>query len=455
MSRLPRWATLSLAAFILVAAGIWYASSLLGAESYRTDLVAAIDAWTGGATSISGFRLRLFPSAGFTIDHLVVNDGPDERAGARLVVRTVRGRLALRPLLRGDFQVTAIEFSGVTLEWPGLVPLDIAIDHVTIGGTSASAHLSATLGAAAAVSGTVTVADLDKPLAQFDLTMPVLDLRQLSSLQSARPNRSGVASESSSTPALMAQGRIRADRVRFAPLEGTQAEAAVQLFTGHIEIAPITMQFYEGTLDMTGHIERRVTPAEFSVSFSARQANVVRVLDAFDSPSQVTGTVALDLRLTGAFGAIDESLTGQGTLEVRDGTLPGFRSNGMMGTVARLQDAVTFGAGTDQYADTIPYSSFTGDVSIEPGRIRSQRLRLDSAVGTVNLRGYLGFDERLSYEGLAALVRGRRPTEGEFLPTLRDQFGAAINAAVGRTRIPFSVRGTVRNPKVGPGVPGR
>ena len=455
MSRLPRWAKPGLATAILIAAGLWYASSQLGADRHRTALVAAIDSWTGGTTSIGGFRLRLFPSAGFTIDQLVVNEGPDEDAGARLVVRTVRGRLALRALLRGDFQVTSVEFAGVTLEWPGLVPLDIAVDQVTLGGTSASAHLSATLGAAAAVSGIVTVADLDKPLAQFDLTMPVLDLRQLSSLQSARPNRSGGTSESPSAPALMAQGRIRADRVRFAPIEGTQAEAVVQLFTGHLEIAPITMKFYGGTLDMAGHIERRVTPAEFSLSFSARQANVVQVFDAFDSPSQVTGTVALDLRVTGAFGAIDESLTGQGTLEVRDGTLPGFRSNGMMGTVARLQDAVTFGAGTDQYADTIPYSSFAGDVSIEPGRIRSQRLHLDSAAGTVNLRGYVGFDERLSYEGLAALVRGRRPTEGEFLPTLRDQFGAAINTAVGRTRIPFSVRGTVRNPKVGPGVPGR
>jgi hypothetical protein len=421
-------------------------------------LVAAIDSRTGGATSIGGFRLRLFPSPGFTIDQLVVNDGPDDRAGSRIIVRTVRGKLAWWPLLHGDFQVTSIQLSGVTLALPGLVPLDIAVDQLTLGGTSASAHLSTALGPlgeVAAVSGTVTVADLDKPIAQFDLTTPLLDLRQLASLQSDRPGRIGAASGSRPATTLVAQGRIHAQRVRLAPLEGTKAEAAVQMFSDHIEITPISMVFYEGTLDMAAYVERRVTPAEFSVSITAGQSNVARVFEALDSPGRATGTLSLTMRLNGTFGAIEQSLAGQGTLEVRDGTLPGFRANGMMGTVARLQDAVTFGAGTDQYGDTIPYTSFTGDVSVEAGRIRSQRLQLDSAAGTVNLHGYVAFDERLSYEGLAALVRGRRPTEGEFLPTLRDQFGSAINSVVGRTRIPFAVRGTISKPKFGPGVPGR
>ena len=84
------------------------------------------------------------------------------------------------------------------------------------------------------------------------------------------------------------------------------------------------------------------------------------------------------------------------------------------------------------------------------GRIESNRIHVDSPSGTVDLKGSMGFDQTLAYDGQANLAKS---ASGQASPTdaLFGIIGAATKRNVSGLSIPFSIRGTFSQPKVGPG----
>ena len=168
-----------------------------------------------------------------------------------------------------------------------------------------------------------------------------------------------------------------------------------------------------------------------------------------DTRGKMTGTGQLRLQVFGALGDnLLNSLTGTGDLSVRDGKFPGFNM-GTLGSLAKVQQLLSLGQSGGGGGD-LTFTSITGDMNIGGGRIESNRIHVDSPSGTVDLRGSMGFDQTLAYDGQANLTKS---ASGQASPTdaLLGVIGAATKRNISGLSIPFSIRGTFSEPKVGPG----
>jgi len=348
---------------------------------------------------------------------------------------------------------------GVQVELPGLAPLEFRSGDFTLAKGAVDASFKTSMGKAADVTGKLRVDDVQKSIARFELSMPTLDLGQLASA-GAKTSPAAAAGSAPQKSEMIAQGRITADRVRYAPLEGTSAKVDVRIFTDRVEAWPVTMNFYDGTIGVSGRMDRRQTPERFSANIEVRNVNVGKVMNAMpDVKQKITGTAEITLQAFGALSAnLMDSLTGSGNFAVRDGKLPGLNMSGTMQSLAKVQKFLTFGAGSAQaMAGETPFHSITGDINLGGGRVRSDRIHLDSPSGTVDLRGSFGFDETLDYNGQAVLMGGQTGTGGNNpIGAITGILGTVTKQTIGRVSVPFSVKGTFANPKVGPGagIPG-
>ena len=348
---------------------------------------------------------------------------------------------------------------GVKVELPGLAPLEFRSGAMTLAKGALDANFRTSLGNAADVTGKIRVDDLDKTIAKFEMSMPLLDLGQLASA-GAQTSPTAAAGSAPRKSELIAQGRVTADKIRFAPHEATAAKVDVRIFTDRVEAWPVTLNFYEGTVSATARLDRRQTPERFSASIEIKNVNMAKVLDAMpDVKQKVTGTAEVTLQLAGALGPnLMSSLTGNGNFAMRNGKLPGLDLGASMQTLAKVQKFLTFGKGSaEQLRGETPYNSITGDLNIGGSRVRSERIHLDSPVGTVDLRGSFGFDETLDYAGNAVLMGGQTgEAANNPVAAITGILGSVTKQTVGRVSIPFTVRGTFSKPNAMPGggIPG-
>lgn len=347
---------------------------------------------------------------------------------------------------------------GVVVELPGLTPLEFSSGELTLAKGAVDANFKTLLGKAADVSGKLRVDDVEKGIAKFELSMPLLDIGQLASA-GAKTSPTAAPGSAPRKSEKIAEGRITAAKVRHAPFEGTAARVDVRIFTDRVEVWPVTMNFYDGTIGMTGRLDRRQSPERFTGNLEVRNVNVSKVMSAMpDVKQKVTGTGEITLQVAGALGAnLMPSLTGNGNFAVRDGTLPGLNLSGTMRTMAVAQKFLTFGAGSaEKMAGETPFSALTGDLNIGGQRIRSERIHLESTAGTVDLRGSSGFDQSLDYDGQAVLMGGQTGGGNNPIGAITGILGSVSKQTIGRVSVPFSLKGTFSNPKVGPGhgIPG-
>ena len=114
---------------------------------------------------------------------------------------------------------------GVKVELPGLAPLEFRSGAMTLAKGALDANFRTSLGNAADVTGKIRVDDLDKTIAKFEMSMPLLDLGQLASA-GAQTSPTAAAGSAPRKSELIAQGRVTADKIRFAPHEATAAKVA-------------------------------------------------------------------------------------------------------------------------------------------------------------------------------------------------------------------------------------
>lgn len=400
-----------------------------------------------------------------------------EITDAELALATVAGRKrTLIPAIRasnlsGELSDIALDAAkmkqwrgnanlrGVKMELPGLAPLEIDSGKMTLAKGAMDANFTTSIGKAADVTGKIRVDDLQKSIAKFEFAMPVLDLGALESA-GAKTSPAAAAGSAPVRSELIAQGRVTADKVRYAPHEATGARVDVRIFTDRVEAWPVTMNFYDGTVNSSLRVDRRATPERFSGNIEVKNVNVGKVIGAMpDVKQKVTGTAEITLQVAGALGAnLMDSVSGNGNFAIRDGKLPGLNMSGTLQSLAKVQKFLTFGAGSaEALAGETPFKSIAGDIQIGGARVRSDRIHMDSPSGTVDLRGSFGFDKSLDYDGQAVLMGGQTGEAADNpLGAITGILGSVTKQTIGRISVPFSVKGTFDNPKVGPGrgIPG-
>ncbi len=378
---------------------------------------------------------------------------------------------SISPLRVRDWQVES-KLDGVTLRLEGFSePVAFQSGKMTISGGKMDAQFVADLFKASDVKGTVSVPDIEHPQVDFELSASQMDIDKLMAVSgsgaSATPAASPAASEppaksapakaapaksaasassqgKSAAPAsapseLLAKGHINVEKITTKPYTVGPANVEIRVFTDKAELFPISIGMYGGTLQISSRVDRSSDPPRFTANVQIRNLDVAKVLDVTPAArGKMGGTGELDAQLLGALnGDWRKTLSGNGKFAVRNGHLPGVNLAGAAVSVAKMA-----GVGSDT-----PFSVLQGDFTISDQRVTSKLIHLDSQAGVVDLKGSLGLDQTLDYQGTATV----NPTSALGTGAAGQLVGGFLGSRVGKITVPFAIAGTIDSPKVSPG----
>ncbi len=346
----------------------------------------------------------------------------------------------------------AANLSGVEIALPGWKkPVEVRSGKMTLRNGRLDAEFRAAMGSAADCKGTLHLADIEHGIPVFELTTAQLDMDRLLALESAEtPGAAGTPR----TPAgrathagrseLAAQGKIAAEHLRWAALTGNNLSAEVRVFSDRLELAPVKLDLYGGTLQVSTRADRGTSAARFSSNIQVRNLDLGKLLAALDAHGKMSGTGELELQLSGPLSPDwQRSLSGSGHFAVRDGRLPGVNLSGALQSVAQI---------TGASRDT-PFTRIAGDLTIAQGRVASKLIHVDSSRGKADLRGSTSLNGALDYEGQAVVVPGSAGGDAAASPrnAIAGLLGEVLQRNVSSMTVPFAIRGTIHNPRFEPG----
>jgi uncharacterized protein involved in outer membrane biogenesis len=360
-------------------------------------------------------------------------------------------------------------------------PIAFHSGKFTLAGGKLDAQFVADLATAADIKGTLSVPDFEHPQVNFEMSASQLDVDKLIDVAGSgrgipsAPTPQGVAasapagstvpakspakapskarpapasataatppaaSSSSAKSELVARGHINIEKITQKPYTVGPANVEIRVYTDRAELWPISIGMYGGTLQLSSRVDRVTDPARFTANVLIRNLDVAKVLDVTPSArGKMGGTGELDLQLLGNLSdAWKKTLSGSGKFAVRNGHLPGVNLASAAESVAKMA-----GVGGDT-----PFTVLEGDITIADQRVSSKQIHLDSSVGVVDLRGSLGLDSTLDYQGSATVNPAAALGKG----AVGSVVGGLIGSRVGKVTVPFALAGTVESPKVTPG----
>ncbi len=351
-------------------------------------------------------------------------------------IRAQLSHVTLDPLQPKQWGAEA-PLAGIVLELTGWkAPVEFRSGRLQLRDGRIESDFRLTLGKAGEFKGSLRIADIERAVANFELSAAQLDLDQLVALRTEGPPGARSAQGPSE---LLAQGRLFAERIRSHPYTAGNTAAEVRLFTDRLELWPVTVQLYGGMLQVSARVDRRQMPERFSSNVQVHNLDLGALLAA--SPAtrgKLSGTGELNLQL---FGALSndwrKSLSGTGQFAIRNGRLPGGSLTGALESLAKLSGM----------SGETPFSLIQGDLGIGQRRVASRQIHMDSPRGTVDLHGSCSLDGALEYDGQAVLTAGGAGAAG----AIGEILGGVLQRQVGRVTVPFSIRGTLQDPKVQPG----
>ena len=385
----------------------------------------------------------------------------------------------ISPMRMHDWQAES-NLSNVTLSlsgWKG--PIAFRTGKFTLSGGKLDAQFVADLATAADIKGTLNVPDFEHPQVNFEMSASQLDVDKLidvagsgSGIPSAPTPDGGTSPAPTATPApakapskiksapaptaasthtpasapapgakseLVARGHINIEKITTKPYSVGPANVEIRVYTDRAELWPISIGMYGGTLQLSSRIDRVTDPARFTANVQMRNLDVAKVLEPTPSArGKMGGTGELDLQLLGSLSnAWKKTLSGTGKFAVRNGHLPGVNLAGAAESVLKMA-----GGGGDT-----PFTVLEGDLTIADQRVSSKQIHLDSSVGIVDLRGSLGLDSTLDYQGSTTVNPAGALGKG----AVGSVVGGLIGSRVGKITVPFALAGTIESPKVQPG----
>jgi len=381
---------------------------------------------------------------------------------------------AVSPMRMHDWQAES-NLSSVTLALSGWKdPIAFHTGQFTLSGGKLDAQFVADLATAADIKGTVNVPDFEHPQVNFEMSSSQLDIDKLIDVAGSgpsgaaepsaasspapapqkpaanaptKPAAKGSAKPSANAPAptpeakseLVARGHINIEKITTKPYAVGPANVEIRVYTDRAELWPISIGMYGGTLQLSSRVDRVTDPARFTANVQMRNLDVAKVLEPTPSArGKMGGTGELDLQLLGNLSdAWKKTLSGTGKFAVRNGHLPGVNLAGAAESVMKMA-----GVGGDT-----PFTVLEGDITIADQRVSSKQIHLDSSVGIVDLRGSLGLDSTLDYQGSVTVNPAAALGSGK----VGSVVGGLIGNRVGKISVPFALAGTIESPKVTPG----
>ncbi|MGH9789213.1 MAG: AsmA-like C-terminal region-containing protein, partial [Candidatus Acidiferrales bacterium] len=249
---------------------------------------------------------------------------------------------------------------------------------------------------------------------------------------------------------LLARGSVVVGTLTVPPLTARNFKGQARLYGNRVEVNPFSLQVFNGRASggLTLNTADGSMPA--SLGLKVEGVDVKTALNALNpgGKNDVTGTFESDGRFGLPLTARNPlaALGGQGTFAVRNGTVPGVDIRSSLMQVAKLIQM-------DVPQGPIAFTYFRGDFRIAGQRVHSSKLALQGDKLEATASGSLGFDRTLNYGGMGTVKgSGTVQTQQEERSPAKI-FGRVLGSVVKQTmnisgaRVPFTVRGTVADPK--------
>ncbi len=341
---------------------------------------------------------------------------------------------------------TTLDLSSVEISSPSLKqPLRFDDGEITVANGGANGAFTAALGKLRA-DGTLKVADLAKPVADFTLKMNELNTNDLAALAGGAA-QAGPASGGGGN--LLARGSVEVGTLAVPPLTLRNFKGQTRIYGNRVEVNPFSLQVFNGRAGGNLSLSTAESSMPASLGLRVEGIDVKTALNALNpgGKNDLTGTFESD----GRFGLPLSSrnplaaLGGQGTFAVRNGTIPGVNVRGAMTEVAKLIQM-------DVPQGPIPFEYIRGDFRIADQRVHNSRVELVGEKLDATASGSFGFDQTLNYSGTGTLKgKGTAPQQQEVNPA--KIFGRILGSVAKQTmnisgaRVPFTIRGTFADPK--------
>jgi len=350
---------------------------------------------------------------------------------------------AISPMRMHDWKAES-NLSAVTLSLSGWkAPITFHSGQFTLAGGKLDSQFVADLATAADIKGTVNVPDFEHPEVNFEMSASQLDVDKLIDVAGSGPSGAADPPKPAPPPAgkseLVARGHINVEKITQKPYTVGPANVEIRVYTDRAELWPISIGMYGGTLQLSSRVDRVTDPARFTANVGIRNLDVAKLLDVTPAArGKMGGAGELDLQLGGNLDAAwKKTLTGTGKFAVRNGHLPGVNLAGAAESAMKMA-----GVGGDT-----PFTVLEGDLTIKDQRVSSKQLHLDSSAGIVDLRGSLGLDSTLDYQGTVVV----NPASAMGSSAVGSIVGGLVGSRVGKITVPFALGGTIESPKVRPG----
>ena len=300
--------------------------------------------------------------------------------------RTVRAKLAASLAANLDRKTAALDFSG-------------KVDESSVNGKAAITAFS--------------------PLAlTFNLDADQLDVDRLlgktpgGKTADAKPARSGESKDDkidlSALKDINAQGRLSIGKLTLLNLKSSQVRADIKVAGGRLDVAPMSAQLYEGTLNGALSAQAAEHPL-FAVKQTLSGVAVGPLLkDAAQVDTlQGKGTISADLTTRGAtVDALKKSLNGTGAVNLADGSVKGIDIAGTIRSARnKVQELRGQSVQSSSKTEKTDFSELKATFNVKNGVARNDDLSMKSPLLRVGGAGDIDIgNDRMNYVLKATLV---------------------------------------------------
>ena len=249
------------------------------------------------------------------------------------------------------------------------------------------------------------------------------------------------------------KGKIREDKVKVRGIYLKDLATNITLEGGKLAWSEFSARGFDGDIRSVGAIDFNKDRAEYQVTVSLSQLNLIPLLDSFTSPSKaLSGKLSSDFKLAGkgfTKDSIHQELTGTGDFHIVQGRiaqlniLKNLMPKGVLEILSRWKKGLAKKATTSipQYTD---FDTLSGKWNLAQAKIFFADLLMQSPDLSISTRGMVGLDQSLNLRGTGLLSpeKTNQLIEEKYRPYLADQQG--------RLEIPFTILGTIKEPLVTP-----
>jgi AsmA protein len=292
------------------------------------------------------------------------------------------------------------------------------------------------------LTGDFTVPNQGTPLLSLDADSPRMDIALVQQKKGQKKEapaqkKTAGAKKSQKGSSLNARGKVRVKEGTFQGTDFHNLLLTAEMRGGEVNISQFSCAAFEGMVQGNGNINTAREPSPYRIKTKITGVDANAILSNLTSwKDMMKGTFNGDITLDGeglSFDSLKQNLTGNGTVQVKDGELT------WVNLIGRIVQAM---GGKGWGKEKTTFEDLSSNFTVRNGRISFPNLLISHEDVDLNLQGDIGLDMQLKMEGEAHLPQS---VTGD----LSGKGWRFFSDDQGRLTIPFTLRGDIQDPKVG------